>query len=248
MIKNYLKIAFRNLWRHKAFSFINIMGLTVGMTAFFLIFLYVSFELSYDSFHTKADRIYRVVADLKTPTETINTSGPAWAVAPHIREEFPEIESAVRLTGASLLVRKGDLKFQEDNSLFADSSLFHVFDFKLLKGNPQTALKEKFSIILSQTAAKKYFGDKDPVGETVLLTESNFSAKITGIMQDIPENSIVRADMLVSMVTVTQEFNKGLDDQWGNYGNRTFLLLKPGAKARLLQSKFPAFLEKSNGS
>jgi putative ABC transport system permease protein len=247
MIKNYLKIAFRNLWKHRAFSFINIMGLTVGMTAFFLIFLYVKFEVSYDSFHTKADRIYRIVTDLKTPTETLNTSGPAWAVSPNIKPEFPEIEAEVRIDNASLLVRKDDIKFQEDNSLFADSSFFKIFDFKLLKGNPQTALKEKFSIILSETAAKKYFGTTDPVGQTVLLTEGGFSAKVTGIMQDIPENSQIKADMLVSMTTLTQEFNKGLDGMWGNYGNRSYLLLKPNVNVKALQTKFPAFLEKFNG-
>ena len=95
MIRNYFKIAFRNLWKHRVFSFINIMGLTVGMTAFFLIFLYVQFELSYDSFNNKADRIYRVVSDIKTPTEVIHASGPSWAVPPFAKEEFPEIESFV---------------------------------------------------------------------------------------------------------------------------------------------------------
>src|SRR6476469_10220023 len=99
MIKNYLKIAFRNLWRHKVFSFINLMGLTVGMTACFLIFLYVSFELSYDSFHSKADRIYRIVCDIKTPTEVINAGGPSWAVPPNVKDEFPEVESFVRMAG-----------------------------------------------------------------------------------------------------------------------------------------------------
>jgi putative ABC transport system permease protein len=248
MIKNYLKIAFRNLWRHRVFSFINILGLTVGMTAFFLIFLYIKFELSYDDFNTKADRIYRVVCDIKTPTETINASGPAWAVAPHIRISFPEVESAVRVDNASLLVRKGDIKFQEDNTLFADSAFFHVFDFKLLRGNPQTALKEKFSIVLSETAAKKYFGNGNALGQTVLLTDGGFNATITGIMQDMPENSQIKADMLVSMSTLTDQFNKGLDDQWGNYSDRAFLLLKPGTNAKALEAKFPAFLEKNNGS
>src|SRR6478735_6289149 len=147
MIKNYLKIAFRNLWRHRVFSFINIMGLAVGMTACFLIFLYVRFELSYDTFHSKADRIYRVVSDIKTPTEVLNAGGPAWAVPPNAKDEFGEIESFVRIQNNSLLVRKGDVKFQEENSIFADSSLFHVFDFKLLKGNPATALKDQFSVV-----------------------------------------------------------------------------------------------------
>ncbi|MVN22648.1 ABC transporter permease [Mucilaginibacter arboris] len=247
MIKNYFKIAFRTLLNHKAFSFINIIGLAIGMTAFFLIFLYIKFELSYDSFHSKADRIYRVVSDIKTPTETINANCPSWAVASHAKQEFPEIESFVRVSNARLLVRKGNIKFQEENSLFADSSFFQVFDFKLLKGNPQTALKEKFSIILSQTAAKKYFGDTNPVGQTLSLTDRNLNAVVTGLMQDIPENSQIKADVLLSMPTLTNEFNKGLDDQWGNYGNRTYLLLRPGTEPKVLEAKFPAFLERRNG-
>ena len=106
MIKNYLKVAFRKLWSHKAFSFINIIGLAIGMTACFLIYLYVTFELSYDTFHSKADRIYRVVADIKTPTEVINASGPSWAVPPNAKDEFPEVEHFVRVAGGdNVLVR-----------------------------------------------------------------------------------------------------------------------------------------------
>src|SRR6478609_5689098 len=133
MIKNYLKIAFRNLWRHRVFSFINIMGLAVGMTACFLIFLYVRFELSYDSFHSKADRIYRIVADIKTPTEVINADRPAFAVASHVKMDFPEVESFVRIADDQVLIKKGDQAFLEENAAWADSSFFHVFDFKLLK-------------------------------------------------------------------------------------------------------------------
>src|SRR3954463_9086676 len=111
MLKNYFKIAFRNLWRHKIFSSINIMGLAVGMTACFLIFLYVKFELSYDSFHKKSDRIYKMVADIKTPSETLKAGGPAWAVAPHLKADIPEIEQAVRVSGAdNMLIRKDDIK------------------------------------------------------------------------------------------------------------------------------------------
>src|ERR1044071_7391111 len=127
MFKNYFKTAFRNLRKHKVFSFINIMGLTVGMTACFLIFLYVSFELSYDSVHPKADRIYRVVADIKTPTEVLHAHGPSWAVPPNILQEFPEVESAVRTIDDNLLVKKGDIKFQEGKILWADSAFFNVF-------------------------------------------------------------------------------------------------------------------------
>ena len=189
MIRNYLKIAFRNLWRNKAFSFINIMGLTVGMAACFLIFLYIQFELSYDAFHTKADRIYRVVTDIKTPTEVINADGPSWAAPPNIKDEFAEVESFVRIAGGeNVLIRKGDIKFQEENSMWADSSFFKVFDFKLLKGNPQTALKEPFSVVFSEKTAKKYFGEKDPIGQTLLITGEGLPAVVTGIMKDIPEN------------------------------------------------------------
>ncbi len=248
MIKNYLKIAFRNLWRHKVFSFINIMGLAVGMTACFLIFLYVRFELSYDSFHKKADRIYRVVADIKTPTEVINADRPAWAVAPNAKDEFPEIQSFVRVTSNNELIRKGDIKFNEENTLWADSSFFTVFDYKLLKGNPQTALKEPFSIVLSETTAKKYFGKADPFGQSVLITDEGLPAKVTGIFKDIPENSQIKGDLVISMSTVIKQWNHGLDSSWGSYGARAFLLLKPGANAKALEKKFPAFLERRNGT
>jgi putative ABC transport system permease protein len=246
MLKNYFKIAFRNLWRHRTFSFINIMGLTVGLTAFFLIFLYVKFEVSYDSFNSKADRIYRVVADLKTPSEIMHTSGPAWAVAPNVKGEFAEVEDFVRVTGANLLVRKGDIKFQEENGVFADSAFFKIFDYKLLKGDKRTALTEPFSIVFTETAAKKYFGNTNPVGQSLLLTGDANPAKVTGIIEDMPENSQIKADMIVSMSTRSQKSN--LDSQWGSYGNRTYLLLKPQTNALALQAKFPAFLEKRNGS
>lgn len=223
------------------------MGLTVGMTACFLIFLYVKFELSYDSFHTKANRIYRVVSDIKTPTEVIHASGPAWAVAPNAKDEFPEIESFVRITDDNVLIKKGDIKFQEENSIWADSAFFKIFDFKLLKGNPNTALKEPFSIVFSETAAKKYFGNTDPMGQTLLITGDKLPAKVTGIMKDIPDNSQIKADVVLSMTTITQKFNQSLDSQWGNYGARAYLLLKPGTSSKSLEKKFPGFLERRDG-
>src|SRR5215472_15400878 len=122
MLKNYLRVAFRNLWRHKGFSFLNIMGLTIGMSACFLIFLYVKFELSYDNFHSKGDRIYRVVCDILNPTETIkfNVAAPAMPVA--AKHDFPEIEKQVRVYTGDDLVRHGDVKIQQENVGFADST------------------------------------------------------------------------------------------------------------------------------
>ena len=208
MIRNYFKIAFRKLWKHKSFSLINILGLTVGLTAGFLIFLYVSFELSYDNFHSKADRIYRVVADIKTPTETIKAGGPSWAVPPHLKLDFPEVEQAVRVAGDDiLLIRKGDVKFMETRVAWVDSAFFKVFDFKLLKGDPNTAMNDPFSIVFSESAAKKYFGNEDPIGQTVLMANEGLPGKVTGIMKDIPENLQIKADMIVSISTNKKQWN-----------------------------------------
>ncbi|GAB3175616.1 ABC transporter permease [Telluribacter humicola] len=247
MLKNYLKIAWRNLLKNKVYSFINIMGLTVGMSACFLIFMYVNFELSYDAFHSRADRIYRLVTDIKTPSETINTSVTSWAFAPAIKADLPEVEAFARVSSESLLVRKGDVKFQEENSAYADSALFQVFDFELIKGDPKTALKDQLSIVLSEKAAVKYFGKEDPLGQTLLLTGDGLVATVTGVMKDIPENSQVKADLFVSMPTFTQRFAKGIDDQWGNFGATTYLLLKPGTTGSALEKKLPAFLENRAG-
>jgi len=248
MLKNYFTIAFRSLLRHKGFSFINIMGLAVGMTACFLIFLYVRFETSFDNFHTKADRIYRIVADVTTPSETDKIGITTAPIAINVKKDFPEVEDAVRLGRDELLVHKGNVKFQEKNSVLADSTLFNVFDFPLVYGNKNTALKEPMSIVLSQTAAKKYFGNKNPLGEVVQLTGAAINATITGIMKDIPENSQIKADMFVSMSSYKQMYGYNTSDsEWTNHNYYTYLLLKPHADAKALEAKFPAFMELHHG-
>lgn len=248
MIKNYLKIALRNLWRHRNFSLLNIGGLAIGMTAGFLIFLYVSYELSYDRFHSEGDRIYRLVTDIKTPTETSNTSKTAWAFAPHLKKEFPEIKHAVRIYNLDMLVRRGNTNFMEDRSLSADSAFFKVFDFKLLQGNKKTCLKEPLSIVLSKTAAKKYFGQKDPMGKTLKVFEDGYPATVTGIMEDIPENSHIKADVILSSTSVQKTNSEAdVDNQWGNFAPSTYLLLRKGTNPSLLQKKFPGFIEKNIG-
>src|SRR5579859_7422443 len=248
MFRNYLRIAFRNLWRHKGFSLLNIIGLTVGMVAFFLIFLYVRFELSYDSMYTKADRIYRIVCDIKTPTETIHASQPSWAVPPHLAAELPEVETAIRIgMGDNWLVYRGDQQFAQDDVATADSTFFQMFDLPLLRGDRKTALKEPFSVVLTEKTAKTFFGNADPMGQSLILTRQKFHATVTGVMKDIPDNSTIRASMVVSMNTITRRLNPGIDDQWGNYGPNGYVLLRPGASAAALEKKFPAFLEKMDG-
>ncbi|WP_315815867.1 ABC transporter permease [Paraflavitalea speifideaquila] len=122
-----------------------------------------------------------------------------------MKDEFPEVEAFVRVCNADLLVRRGDMKFQEGEALYVDSAFFQVFDFTLLKGNPKTALSEIMTVVLSQRAAQKYFGNEDPMGKTLLFTSEGIPATVTGLMKDMPENSQVRADMLVSMSTLTKK-------------------------------------------
>jgi len=249
MLKNYFKIAFRNLWRHKIFSLINIMGLAIGMTACILIYLYVSFELNYDSFHRKADRIYRLVSDLKTPDEVIRQNSVAAAVAPNIKDEFPEVSAFVRITSwDDIAVKRGNIKLIEKTISWADSSFFEIFDFGLLKGDPHTALKEPHTVVLSEKTARKYFGNTDPMGQTLQFADGSLVAKVTGIMKDIPENSQIKAELILSMSTVTTEMAPDLDKDWGRYGGYAYLLLKPGTDAKALERKFPFFLERRNGA
>jgi putative ABC transport system permease protein len=248
MLKNYFKIAFRNLWRQRFFSLINILGLAVGMSACFLIYLYVGFEKSYDDFHTKADRIYRVVGDVKTPSETIRAGVSIGPLAVFMKKDFPEVEDAVRFAKDNFLVRKGNIKFQEKRAVLADSTLFNIFDFELVAGNKHTALREPMSIILSQTAAKKYFGKTDPLGQQVLLTGADINATVTGIMKDIPGNSQILADLIVSMSSAKQIYGSpSSDSEWTGHNYYTYLLLRHHTDPKALEKKLPAFMERYHG-
>ncbi|MDO6430169.1 ABC transporter permease [Flavitalea sp. BT771] len=249
MIRNYFKVAIRNLLRNKYFSFINIMGLAVGMTACFLIFRYVRFELSYDDFHAKADRIYRVAGDVVTPTKTVHAGVSVGPVAILLKKEFPEVEDAVRLYRDGFLVTKGNIKFQEKTSVMADSSLFRIFDFPLIAGDARTALRDPMSVVLSKSAAKKYFGDANPLGQHVLLTGGAIDATVTGIMKDIPENSQIRTDMFVSLSSWEQIYGfPKQDSQWTAHNYYTYILMRPHTDAASLEKKLPAFMEFHHGA
>ena len=248
MIRNYIIIAFRNLWRHKTFSLINILGLAVGMTACYFIFLYVSFEKSYDRFHSKADRIYRIVGDLKTPSETLQVGITIAPLAVYLKKDFPEVEEAVRLQSDGFLVKKDNIKFQEERSVLADSGFFKVFDFPLLQGNRNTALQLPMSVILSETTAKKYFGTVNPMGKQLQLTGKAINATVTGVMKDIPGNSQIQADMLVSMSSYKDIYDQPTsDDEWTNHFFITYLLLKPNTDVNAFTKKLPGFMEVHHG-
>jgi len=249
MIKNYLLVAVRNLLRNRGFSIINILGLAVGLTAFFLIFLWVSFETSYDSFHSKADRIYRVVSTTKTPSETSSTGQTLTPIAPNLRKEYPEVAEAVRLYRDEFLVRRGDARFQEHRMVMADSGLFRIFDFPLVAGDRNTALTAPASVVLSETTARKYFGAENPMGKQVLLTGGAVPATVTGIMKDIPENSQIEADLFISMSSWQTLFGRPIQDsEWTNHNYYTYLLFRPHTNVAAFEQRLPAFMERHHGA
>ncbi len=242
MFRNYFKVATRNLVKHQFYSVINVLGLAIGMTCCVLIFLYVQHELSYDSFHAKKDRIYRVATDIKTPTETLNIGVTSAPMAAYMKSDFPEVEDMVRMDDAQFLLQAGDQTFEEDNAILVDSTFFKVFDFDLQQGNPSTALKTPFSIVLTEDAAKKYFGSRDPMGQQLLL-EGEYNCTVTGMMDNVPANSNFTFDVLLSLSTELENLDSDRSEQWGNFGYESYVLLSESANPAELEGKLPALLE-----
>jgi putative ABC transport system permease protein len=247
MLKSYFKIALRSLLRHKGFALLNIIGLAVGMAAFFLIFQYVRFEYSYDDSVTKRDRVYRLATDIKSASGIQANWTSSMPMAINLKREYPQIEDVVRLSARSTLLKRGDVFFQESRTIFADSGLFNIFNFPLLEGDPTTALKEPFSVVLSESTAKKYFGSADPIGQALFFSDSGYNAKVTGVMRDLPENSTIKADLFVSMATM-KRLQGRIDSLWGRQNATSFLLLKPGASTAVLESQFKSFIDRHMGT
>ena len=237
MIRNYFVTAFRYLWKQKGFSIINLIGLSIGLCVCYFALSFVAFELSYDSYHEKSDRIYRLVTDVETPNGKDYLSTTA-TMAPAIQETFPEVQSAARIFLDYLIVQKDQEQYGEEKIAYADSSIFSVFTFPLLSGNPRTVLKSPYSIVLSETAAQRYFGNKNPLGNTLLINGKE-RAQVTGVMKDMPQNSHFRVDMLVSMST--------LGEGWMHNSKRfffyTYLLLPEGYNPAKLTDKLPDFVK-----
>jgi putative ABC transport system permease protein len=243
MLKNYIKIALRIIQRHKGYSFIKISGLSIGMACCILILLFVRFELSFDSFHTNKDRIYRVLSELDLAHGTDIVPITAIPLAPAIKNDLQDVAKVSRITGEyQRLFSVGDKKFFEDLS-YADADFFNIFTFPLITGDPKTALAEPFTMVISETIADKYFGKTDPVGKTVLVQNSQ-DYKITGVMEDVPENSHLRFDILASFSSRNNE-ERVKGNYWDRFSNDyTYILLSEGADPQELESKFPAFMAK----
>ncbi len=246
MFQNFLVVAIRNLLRHPAYSFINIAGLAIGLTACILILLYVQDELSYDRHHEKADRIYRIVDDIESGGQTIETAGtpPGWAAA--LKRDYPEVEQFVRMRGtmSAWLITHGESRFYEKKVIWAEPALFELFSIPLVSGNPRTALRDPKSMVVSEEMAFKYFGEEEALGKIINVDQS-WDFVVTGVMRNMPANSHMRADMFASF---REARAMGLDQDWENHDNNyTYLLLREGASPEALEARLPSFLERYAG-
>ncbi|MHC1731840.1 MAG: ABC transporter permease [Bacteroidales bacterium] len=235
MIRNYFRVAIRNIARHKVFTFLNIAGLAIGMSASLLILLWIQDELSYDKFNTKAENIYRVEEDQFYSGEryhvtvTPHPSGPVW------KEKIPEIIEQARINMLPrILFRYEDKVFFESSIAASDSGLFNMFTLPLLRGDPATALSTPYSIVLSEKLAEKYFGDTNPLGETVTL-ENNYQFMVTGVMKEIPENSIFSFEAIIPY-SFLREIG-AVSDSWGSNSIRTFVELEEGSDIESVNKK-----------
>ncbi|HWA34057.1 MAG TPA: ABC transporter permease, partial [Cyclobacteriaceae bacterium] len=242
MLRNYIKVAFRALLKNWQFSLINIAGLAIGISICVLITLYVLDELSFDTFHLKADRIVRLTPTLHMPKGDRPRAITSPVMGPALQANFPEIEKIVRLTGSSRTIAYKDKKIYDTRVLYADSTFFDIFTFPMIAGNPKTALVNPYSIVLTQTSAKKYFSGEDPMGKIMAFSDS-ITLTVTGIMKDIPANSHIQFDVLLSHSTIWEMTDHHVDTEWFSNSEYTFLLLREGQDREKLESKFPAFLE-----
>ncbi len=250
MFKNYIKTTFRNIRRHKSFSLFNILGLSVGMASCILILLYVRFEKSYDSFHKDADRIFRIRMDRYHNNEKVFESAVTYpAVGIELKNEFPEVDEFVRLyPHIQGVVRYEEKLFSENNMFYVDSSFFSIFSYKLTSGDVNNALNKPNSVVITEEIARKYFGDKDPVGEILIHESANLNLTVTGVLENIPENSHLDFDFIISINTFEQFLQPGiLQTSWGWYDFYTYIKLKPGADPDYFQAKLPDFIEKHDG-
>jgi putative ABC transport system permease protein len=243
MVQSHFKIAFRSFARQKAFTVLNIAGLTIGMAACLLIVQYVRYERSFDTFHSRAKDIYRMQyngwANGKLNFESA-VAVPAAGRA--IKDNFAEVEEFTRLfpTGGVMSYQRPDgerISFYEQKMMLADSALFKVFSFHLTKGDPNTALNGVNKTVISESAARRYFGDEDPLGKTMMYNDRE-AFQVTGIIQDVPENSHIKFQFLVSYATLNRWSKNNSETSWGWYDFYTFVLLKPGTDVQQLQAKW----------
>jgi putative ABC transport system permease protein len=245
MFKRYLISACRSFLHKKGFTILNIAGLTLGISLCGLIFFYVIDELSFDRFNAQADRIFRVNTDTKWGSTASSRAISSPGIAGALQENFPEILRTVRLLPVATTIKKGAEYITEPRAAYCDSTIFDVFTLPMIEGKPGTALTAPKSVVLSESAAKKYFNSTHIVGQTLaIIDEHNHPGirVVTGVIRDIPDESHFHFDLLFSMSSVRISYKRQLN---ALFPFTTYLLLRPGADYNKLQSKFPAFMRKN---
>lgn len=243
MLKNYLTIAFRNLRKQSFYTAINILGLAIGITSCLIIVLFVKDELSYDRYHKDVDQIFRVDCEIKFGSNHLRLAVAPAPLADAFRNEFPEVESIARFwNNGSMLIKRTDQNIKESEIIFADSSVFNVFTIPFLKGNPALALRDPYTMVISQKAAEKYFPGEDPIGQT-LIVENKDNYKITGVYENMPVNSHIYFDIMLALVST--DYNR--DPQWLSNNFSTYVKLKPHTDYKALEAKFPQMVDKYAG-
>ncbi len=242
MFTSFFKVAFRILVRDKLNTLINIFGLAIGLAFSIIIFLYVYQETSYDRFHRDADRIFRVGIKGKISDNRFNHAVTPAPLAEALKHEIPGVENSVRVARfGAWLVRRGDVRNNEDNIIFADRSFFSVFSFPLLSGNADDVLSKPNSIVLSRSKAFTYFGNDDPVGKLLRIENDSTYYRVTGVMEDVPENSHMHFDMVGSLST----FGKMLhDERWVINYLYTYFRAIPGFSIDTLTASVQALIPK----
>ncbi len=253
MIRNYLTVAFRSIFRNKLTAFINIAGLALAMMCCILIYLFVSDELSYDRYNTKADRIYRVTRNFlsRDGVPNLHLANVAPPIGPLIKNDFGEVEVMARTINFGLVIGReenGELvkNFTEEHLFLAEPDIFKIFDIDVTAGDKTTALSRPFTIMLSEKSVKKFFDNENPIGKR-LRANNQFDLEVTGVYKDFPSQSHWHPEYLVSFSTLENDKiygRKELETNWGNNAFGTYLLLEEGADPKKLETGFPDFLER----
>ncbi|MGC1243516.1 MAG: ABC transporter permease, partial [Chryseosolibacter sp.] len=256
MLTNYLKVALRSIFRSKLTAFINIMGLALAMGCSLLIALFIMDEWSYDRYHTKADRIYRVTRNFLSPDGSVNLhlGHVAPPFGPLLKNDFPDMEEVVRTLQREILVSYQDAGeekklFNESRAFFAEPEIFKVFDIAVLEGNAEKSLTDPFQVMLSEKTARKYFGDQRAVGKA-LKVGNTYDMVVSGVYKDLPPQSHWHPEILFSFSTLNDTTIYGrtrLERNWGNNSFATYILVKEPFDQKKVESQFPAFLDRHMG-
>src|SRR6185369_8809252 len=238
MFKNYFKTAWRNLWKNKVYTLINITGLAIGLACCMLIILYTKDEVSYDRFHANAPNIYHVVSKATSPDGNVTRMGSTGnRPGPAFREGVPEVKDFVRVQQSNFNVKKGADVFDEEGH-YADANFFSFFSFRLKEGNPATVLNDIRSVVINEDLSKKYFGNESAIGKTLEIDRGKGFEQyiVSGVAKNSPQNSSVKVKLLLPMEIQLREF---VDDHWLNFFQNTFISLQPGADIKTVEKKFP---------